>query len=184
MKFSQAKRLLNARIVLAASTATASSIYLLKAHEDKRVFASIFKPRLVLAEQENKDDIVNNLIRQEFTIDVEKLGLSASERAKINYKLKARKEHLQHLKDPEAQFDILVIGGGCNGTGVVLDAASRGLKCAVIDSYDFAAGTSSKSTKLAHGGIRYFQQMCYLQGDPIESYNLLKETLGERNYFL
>ena len=127
---------------------------------------------------------MNNLIRQEFTIDVNKPGLSPSERAKISPKLKTRTEHLQHLKDPAAQFDILVIGGGCNGTGVVLDAASRGLKCAVIDSYDFAAGTSSKSTKLAHGGIRYFQQMCYLQGDPIESYNLLKETLGERNYFL
>jgi glycerol-3-phosphate dehydrogenase len=60
------------------------------------------------------------------------------------------------LKDPNAKFDILVIGGGANGTGVVLDAASRGLNCAVIDSYDFASGTSSKSTKLAHGGIRYF----------------------------
>jgi glycerol-3-phosphate dehydrogenase len=61
------------------------------------------------------------------------------------------------LKDSNVEFDILIVGGGCNGTGVVLDAASRGLKCAVIDSYDFCAGTSSKSTKMAHGGIRYFQ---------------------------
>ena len=50
----------------------------------------------------------------------------------------------------------MVVGGGANGAGVVLDAASRGLKCAVIDKYDFASGTSSKSTKMAHGGIRYF----------------------------
>ena len=50
---------------------------------------------------------------------------------------------------------------------MVIDAASRGLKCAVIDKYDFASGTSSKSTKLAHGGIRYFEQMVLLEGDPI-----------------
>ena len=45
---------------------------------------------------------------------------------------------------------------------MVLDAASRGLKCAVIDKYDFASGTSSRSTKMAHGGIRYFEQMMLL----------------------
>ena len=184
MKFSQAKRLLSNRFIFGASAITAGSVFMLRTQNDRRTFGSIFKPTVAFADKENKDDIVNNLILQEFSINVDKPGLSSSERAKINYKLKTRSEHLQHLKDPAAQFDILVIGGGCNGTGVVLDAASRGLKCAVIDSYDFAAGTSSKSTKLAHGGIRYFQQMCYLQGDPIESYNLLKETLNERNYFL
>jgi glycerol-3-phosphate dehydrogenase len=78
----------------------------------------------------------------------------------------------------------LIIGGGANGAGVALDASSRGLKCAVIDSYDFASGTSSKSTKMAHGGIRYFEQMMKLDGDPFENYGLLKETLHERNYFL
>ena len=124
------------------------------------------------------------MIRQEFSVNLEAAGLSVSERAKSDYKLKTRAEHVQHLKDSNVEFDILIVGGGCNGTGVVLDAASRGLKCAVIDSYDFCAGTSSKSTKMAHGGIRYFQQMCFLQGDPIESYHLLKETLNERNYFL
>jgi glycerol-3-phosphate dehydrogenase len=61
---------------------------------------------------------------------------------------------LENLKTKE--FDILIIGGGANGAGVALDAASRGLSCAVVDKYDFAAGTSSKSTKMAHGGIRYF----------------------------
>lgn len=76
---------------------------------------------------------------------------------------------MKHLQSGE-QFDILVVGGGANGAGVALDAASRGLRCAVVDSNDFAAGTSSKSTKMAHGGIRYFEQMCYLEGDPIESY--------------
>ena len=67
-----------------------------------------------------------------------------------------RREHLKKLKDGSTEYDVLIIGGGANGAGVVLDAASRGLKCAVVDSFDFAAGTSSKSTKMAHGGIRYF----------------------------
>jgi glycerol-3-phosphate dehydrogenase len=69
--------------------------------------------------------------------------------------MKSREEHLKELRSG-AEYDILIIGGGANGAGVVLDAASRGLKCAIVDSYDFAAGTSSKSTKMAHGGIRYF----------------------------
>ena len=81
---------------------------------------------------------------------------SSEDKVKYDFKLKPRQEHLKNLKDPKNQFDILVVGGGANGAGLVLDAASRGLKCAVIDSYDFAAGTSSKSTKMAHGGIRYF----------------------------
>jgi len=56
------------------------------------------------------------------------------------------------------QYDILVIGGGITGVGVALDAASRGLKTALIERDDFASGTSSKSSKLIHGGLRYLQQ--------------------------
>jgi hypothetical protein len=55
-------------------------------------------------------------------------------------------------------FDVLVIGGGATGSGVALDAALRGLKVAVVERDDFAAGTSSRSTKLIHGGIRYLAQ--------------------------
>ena len=51
-------------------------------------------------------------------------------------------------------FDVLVIGGGINGVGVALDAVSRGLKVALVESSDFAAGTSSRSSKLIHGGLR------------------------------
>jgi glycerol-3-phosphate dehydrogenase len=64
---------------------------------------------------------------------------------------------LKELIDPKTEYDLLIIGGGANGAGVALDASSRGLKVAVIESYDFASGTSSKSTKMAHGGIRYFE---------------------------
>jgi glycerol-3-phosphate dehydrogenase len=51
----------------------------------------------------------------------------------------------------------VIIGGGCNGAGVFLDGAARGLKCLVIEADDFAAGASSKSTKLIHGGMRYLE---------------------------
>jgi glycerol-3-phosphate dehydrogenase len=56
------------------------------------------------------------------------------------------------------QFDVLVIGGGVTGLGVALDAASRGLRCALVEKDDFSSGTSSKSSKLVHGGLRYLQQ--------------------------
>src|SRR5262249_42639917 len=57
-----------------------------------------------------------------------------------------------------AAFDILVGGGGITGTGVALDAATRGLRTALVERDDFASGTSSKSSKLVHGGLRYLQQ--------------------------
>ncbi len=67
-----------------------------------------------------------------------------------------RTEYLQDMAN--AHFDILVIGGGITGAGIALDAASRGLKTAVVEMQDFAAGTSSRSTKLVHGGLRYLKQ--------------------------
>ena len=57
------------------------------------------------------------------------------------------------------QFDLLVIGGGITGAGIALDAVTRGLSVALVDMQDFAAGTSSRSTKLIHGGLRYLKQM-------------------------
>ena len=130
-------------------------------------------------------DMINTILKREFaSYTPEQIAkLNYADAAKFRFELKSRQDHIKRLKSGE-QFDLLIVGGGANGAGVVLDAASRGLNCAIIDAYDFASGTSSKSTKMAHGGIRYFQQMCFLQGDPIESYKLLKETLNERNYFL
>ncbi|WP_299119434.1 FAD-dependent oxidoreductase [uncultured Tenacibaculum sp.] len=58
----------------------------------------------------------------------------------------------------ETEFDILIIGGGITGAGIALDAASRGMKVALVEKNDFASGTSSKSTKLIHGGLRYLKQ--------------------------
>lgn len=61
--------------------------------------------------------------------------------------------------DDEAEpYDLLVIGGGATGTGIALDAVTRGLKVAMVERDDFASGTSSKSTKLVHGGVRYLEK--------------------------
>lgn len=68
-----------------------------------------------------------------------------------------RNEHLEIIKTKK--FDVLVIGGGITGCGIALDAATRGLSVALIDMGDFASGTSSKSTKLIHGGLRYLKNM-------------------------
>ena len=67
-----------------------------------------------------------------------------------------RGEMLRRLGNEK--FDVLVVGGGITGVGVALDAASRGLRTALVERDDFASGTSSKSSKLAHGGLRYLQQ--------------------------
>lgn len=67
-----------------------------------------------------------------------------------------RPANLRALKNES--FDLIVIGGGITGAGIALDAASRGLKVGLIEKEDFAAGTSSKSTKLIHGGLRYLKQ--------------------------
>ena len=67
-----------------------------------------------------------------------------------------RQTNIARLKSE--QFDVLVIGGGITGVGVALDAASRGLRTALVEKDDFSSGTSSKSSKLIHGGLRYLQQ--------------------------
>ena len=69
------------------------------------------------------------------------------------------------------EFDILIIGGGVTGVGAALDAASRGLKVALVESQDFASGTSSRSSKLIHGGLRYLEQY---------DFKLVREALHER----
>ncbi len=65
-------------------------------------------------------------------------------------------------KQKHDHYDLLVIGGGITGAGIALDAAARGMKVALVDKGDFASGTSSKSTKLIHGGLRYLKQFEFL----------------------
>jgi glycerol-3-phosphate dehydrogenase len=84
-----------------------------------------------------------------------------------------RQDSLRRLADE--QFDVLVVGGGVTGAGVALDAASRGLKTALVEKNDFASGTSSKSSKMIHGGLRYLQQ---------REFRLVYENLAERQRLL
>ncbi len=84
-----------------------------------------------------------------------------------------RDDALRRLADES--FDVLVIGGGVTGAGVALDAASRGLRTALVEKGDFASGTSSKSSKMIHGGIRYLQQ---------KEFRLVYENLAERQRLL
>ena len=59
------------------------------------------------------------------------------------------------MNDLNLIYDIVIIGGGATGCGAAVDAASRGYKTLLVEQYDFAKGTSSRSTKLVHGGVRY-----------------------------
>jgi glycerol-3-phosphate dehydrogenase len=87
----------------------------------------------------------------------------------VSFSVNNRSEIIKNLKSDS--FDLLVIGGGITGAGIALDAASRGLKVALIEKHDFAFGTSSRSTKLIHGGLRYLKQF---------EFALVKEVGSER----
>ena len=92
-----------------------------------------------------------------------------------------RDNNLEQLKNGQT-FDLLVIGGGATGCGVALDAAARGLKVALVEKNDFSEGTSSRSTKLVHGGVRYLE-MAVKKLDRVQ-YNLVKDGLHERGLLL
>jgi glycerol-3-phosphate dehydrogenase len=112
-------------------------------------------------------------------------------------KLPPRDDQITSLQSGE-EYDVLIIGGGATGAGCALDACTRGLKTALVEANDFASGTSSRSTKLIHGGVRYLQKAILgvswawwvvdcriltfflsLQLD-LEQYNMVKEALRER----
>jgi glycerol-3-phosphate dehydrogenase len=76
---------------------------------------------------------------------------------------------------PSGTYDVLVVGGGVTGTGTALDAATRGLRVALVEARDFASGTSSRSSKLFHGGLRYLEQL---------NFDLVREALRERELML
>jgi glycerol-3-phosphate dehydrogenase len=89
---------------------------------------------------------------------------------------KFHRDHMvSKLESLQEEIDVLVIGGGASGLGTALDAATRGFKTLLVEKYDFAKGTSSRSTKLAHGGVRYLKQ-----GDV----SLVMEALHERGLMM
>src|SRR5206468_13127422 len=86
-----------------------------------------------------------------------------------------RRTSLDNLLSRSDPWDIAVVGGGATGVGIAVDAASRGYRTVLLDQSDFGKSTSSRSTKLVHGGVRYLQQ-----GDVA----LVAEALKERGYLL
>ena len=105
--------------------------------------------------------------------------------------VRSRAEQLAELKrssessssqNNDDEYDLLVIGGGATGTGIAVDAVTRGLKVALVERDDFSSGTSSKSTKLVHGGVRYLEKaVLNLDYAQLE---LVMEALRERRTFL
>src|SRR5476651_2246120 len=86
-----------------------------------------------------------------------------------------RNEILKSLNNPEKEWDLVVVGGGATGLGTALDSATRGYQTLLLEQADFAKGTSSRSTKLVHGGVRYLAK-----GD----IGLVREALHERGLLL
>lgn len=89
--------------------------------------------------------------------------------------IRSREDMLAEVTAPETRFDLAVIGGGANGAGITLDAASRGLKVVLLERGDFACGTSSRSSKLIHGGVRYLA---------LGQWSLVREALAEQALLL
>ncbi len=88
--------------------------------------------------------------------------------------VQSRQAALDAMADDEG-LDVLVIGGGVTGAGAALDAATRGLRVGIVEAQDWAAGTSSRSSKLVHGGLRYLQML---------DFKLVKEALAERGLLI
>ncbi|WP_277208184.1 glycerol-3-phosphate dehydrogenase/oxidase [Isoptericola croceus] len=82
---------------------------------------------------------------------------------------------LESSQEPATELDVLVVGGGVTGAGIALDAVTRGLSTAIVEAQDWSAGTSSWSSKLVHGGLRYLQML---------DFSLVHEALTERDLLL
>src|SRR5215510_2065809 len=83
--------------------------------------------------------------------------------------------HVRKESAGMAEFDLAIVGGGINGTGIARDAAGRGLRVLLVEQNDLASGTSSASTKLIHGGLRYLEHAAF---------KLVREALTEREVLL
>ncbi|OAF64714.1 hypothetical protein A3Q56_07575 [Intoshia linei] len=108
--------------------------------------------------------------KKNFTRAVEKLAY------KRNY-LPTREQLLHNLKSGK-EYDILIVGGGATGAGIALDAISRGLSTALVEKNDYSSGTSSRSTKLIHGGVRYLQKA--IMSLDYKQFLMVREALSER----
>ncbi len=132
-----------------------------------RAVDTVFKPKI--AEHERNRKYVGWQHAVSRTKTVNKNMLAVKEEGPIRFSVLDRRGQLHRARNEK--YDLVVIGGGVTGAGIVLDAASRGLKVCLVEKNDFASGTSNKSTKLIHGGLRYLKQM---------EIGLVKESGSER----
>ena len=84
---------------------------------------------------------------------------------------------IKQMAEEKRPWDLLIIGGGATGLGVAVDASSRGYRVLLVEQHDFAKATSSRSTKLVHGGVRYLQQGAFLSKTTRD----LSESAGKRS---
>jgi glycerol-3-phosphate dehydrogenase len=92
-----------------------------------------------------------------------------------NFSVRTREDFISDIKAGKKEWDLIIIGGGATGLGIAVDSAGRGMQTLLLEQSDFAKATSSRSTKLVHGGVRYLQK-----GDVA----LVREALKERGYLL
>ncbi|KDR21344.1 glycerol-3-phosphate dehydrogenase, mitochondrial [Zootermopsis nevadensis] len=115
------------------------------------------------------------LLTRDGSITLDQVHAAQKER-RAKRQLPTRDEQIKSLQTED--FDVLIIGGGASGSGCALDAVTRGLRTALVEMDDFASGTSSRSTKLIHGGVRYLQKA--IMKLDIDQYRMVKEALHER----
>ncbi|WP_405205052.1 glycerol kinase GlpK [Aquimarina sp. LLG6339-5] len=132
-----------------------------------RIVDTKFKPQITEHERSRKYSGWKDAVER--TKSTNAKMLSVKEQGPIRFSILDR--HIQLQKAQTTKYDLFIIGGGVTGAGIALDAASRGLKVCLVEKNDFASGTSNKSTKLIHGGLRYLKQM---------EIGLVKESGSER----
>jgi len=132
-----------------------------------RQIDTVFKPNITDYERNKKYRGWKNAVSR--TKSSTNLMLTTEEDGPIRFSVLDRK--MQISKAIKEKFDLIIIGGGVTGAGIALDASSRGMNVCLIEKNDFASGTSNKSTKLIHGGLRYLKQM---------EIGLVKESGSER----
>ncbi len=132
-----------------------------------RAIDTVFKPEMTAHERSRKYTGWQQAVARTKTTN--KNMLAVKEEGPVRFSVLDR--DLQIRKAKNEKYDLVIIGGGVTGAGIALDAASRGLKVCLVEKNDFASGTSNKSTKLIHGGLRYLKQM---------EIGLVKESGSER----
>lgn len=128
---------------------------------------TVFEPEITEYERNKKYTGWKNAVAR--TKSTTNLMLSTQEEGPIRFSVLDRQTQIARAS--REKFDLIVIGGGVTGAGIALDASSRGMNVCLIEKNDFASGTSNKSTKLIHGGLRYLKQM---------EIGLVKESGSER----